>query len=60
MWGDGRVFLRGAVWWVAWYDGRGKEHRESSYGTDKAMAEAILVERIGAVKAMKRARGAEP
>jgi integrase len=47
--GDGRVFQRGGVWWVAYYR-RGKEIRESANTPDKAKAEKFLHERREASK----------
>src|SRR5262245_31951159 len=42
--GNGRVFQRGAVWWVSYYH-RGKELRETSHSTDQRVAERLLRER---------------
>src|SRR5262249_31676295 len=41
--GEGRVFQRGGVWWVAYYR-HGKELRESANTPDKANAEKYLAE----------------
>ncbi len=40
--GQGRVFKRGNVWWVAWYDGEGHEQRASIRSPDKAVALQLL------------------
>ena len=48
--GDGRVFLRGRIWWIAYYvDGR--EYRESSRSPDRRAAVKLLRQRIGEVAA---------
>jgi len=38
--GDGRVFVRGARWWIAYYV-RGKEHREPGGTTEKAAGDKL-------------------
>jgi integrase len=47
--GDGRVFLRGKVWWIAYFapgsDGGAREYRESSGSTDERRARRLLRER---------------
>jgi integrase len=48
--GDGRVFKRGANWWIAFYvDGR--EQRESSKTTDEAVAQKYLRKKLKEVHA---------
>ena len=39
--GNGRVFQRGQVWWIAYYD-NGQEHRESSGSRDRKEAVKLL------------------
>src|SRR5262245_31086955 len=46
MYGQGRVFKRGDIWWVAWFDGHGHEQRESSRSTDKSVALQLLRQRL--------------
>ena len=48
--GDGRVFKRGEVWWVAYYND-GREHRESSKSRDRREAVRLLRQRVGEVSA---------
>jgi integrase len=43
--GQGRLFKRGAVWWIAYYH-RGRELRESSKSPDPRKARALLKERL--------------
>ena len=46
--GDGRVFQRSQIWWVAYYvDGR--EHRESSKSRERKEAVRLLRRRIGEI-----------
>jgi hypothetical protein len=40
--GVGRKFKRGKVWWVAVYDGRGNERRESCYSRNEREADEKL------------------
>ena len=47
--GQGRIFQRGGVWWVAYYRA-GKEIRESANTTDRATAEKFLHTRREASK----------
>ena len=44
--GFGRVFKRGAIYWIA-YCYRGKEHRESSESDNEAVARKLLKKRVG-------------
>ena len=44
--GNGRVFQRGQVWWIAYYD-NGREHRESSGSRDRKDAVRRLRQRLG-------------
>ncbi len=43
--GMGRVFQRGAIYWIAYYH-RGEQHRESSRSSDKRDAERLLKHRL--------------
>ncbi len=43
--GEGRVFLRGQRWWIAYYH-RGREVRESSGTDNQRLAERLLGERL--------------
>ena len=48
--GDGRVFQRHEIWWIAYYcDGR--EYRESSKSRDRGNAVRLLRQRVGEVAA---------
>jgi integrase len=49
--GEGRIFLRGNVVWIQYYDVRGQQVRESSYSTDEKKAAKLLRRRIGEVGA---------
>src|SRR6476660_901523 len=40
----GRIFLRGKIWWMAYYL-RGKEYRESTKTIDRKLAEKFLKRR---------------
>ena len=44
--GDGRVFQRGQIWWVAYYHD-GREHRESSKSREHKEAVRLLRQRVG-------------
>jgi integrase len=46
--GDGRIFLRGTIWWVQFYD-RGEQIRESTGETDEKKAGKFLRRRLGEV-----------
>ena len=48
--GDGRVFRRGQIWWVAYYHD-GREHRESSKSRERKDAVRLLRTRIGEIAA---------
>ena len=48
--GDGRVFQRGQIWWVAYYHD-GREHRESSKSRERKDAIRLLRQRIGEIAA---------
>ena len=48
--GDGRVFRRGQIWWVAYYH-HGQEHRESSKSRERKDAVRLLRRRIGEIAA---------
>lgn len=43
--GDGRIFQRGAVWWIQYYFD-GKDRRESTRSTNKKTAEKLLRQRL--------------
>jgi integrase len=49
--GDGRIFLRGNVVWIQYYDVRGQQVRESSHSTDEKKAAKLLRKRLGEVGA---------
>ena len=46
--GNGRVFQRGQVWWIAYYD-NGRERRESSASRERKEAVKLLRQRLGEV-----------
>ena len=46
--GNGRVFRRGKVWWIAYYH-NGREHRESSKSRERKDAVRLLRQRLGEV-----------
>ena len=48
--GDGRVFRRGQIWWLAYYH-HGQEHRESSKSRERKDAVRLLRRRIGEIAA---------
>ena len=48
--GDGRVFQRGEIWWVAYYHD-GREYRESSESRQRKEAVRLLRQRVGEVAA---------
>lgn len=50
--GDGRIFQRKDIWWIAYYH-RGKEVRESTHSTDEKDAEKLLKHRRNEVGADK-------
>ena len=49
--GEGRIFLRGKVQWIQFYDARGKKIRESTGEIDEKKAGKILRARLGQVAA---------
>ena len=51
--GNGRVFQRNRIWWVAYYD-NGREFRESSKSRDRKEAVTLLRRRLGEVAAGTR------
>ena len=51
--GNGRVFQRGLIWWVAYYD-NGRECRESSGSRERKDAVRMLRQRLGEVAAGAR------
>lgn len=50
--GDGRTYLRGRIWWIAYYD-NGRECRESSHSQERSVAERLRRQRVGEVAAGK-------
>lgn len=46
--GDGRIYLRGQIWWIQ-YSHRGRTHRESSRSTKRMVAERRLKRRLGEI-----------
>jgi len=46
MYSQGRVFKRGNIWWIAYFDGQGHEQRESSRSPDKAVVTQLLRHRL--------------
>ena len=46
--GEGRVFRRGTIWWIAYYCG-GREYRETSKAADRKVAVRLLRQRVGEV-----------
>ena len=48
--GNGRVFQRGSIWWIAYYH-QGREHRESSRSRERKEAVRLLRQRIGELAA---------
>jgi hypothetical protein len=44
--GLGRIFKRGAVYWIGYYH-RGKEYRESSESESEGQARKLLKRRLG-------------
>ena len=46
--GNGRVFKRGQVWWIAYYES-GQERRESSGSGERKEAVKLLRQRLGEV-----------
>lgn len=44
--GNGRVYLRGRIWWIAYYDS-GREYRESSKSRRHKEAVRLLRQRVG-------------
>lgn len=47
--GDGRIYLRGQVWWVQYYN-RGRPFRESSFSTKRMVAERKLKRRLAEIQ----------
>jgi hypothetical protein len=43
--GDGRIFRRGRIWWIAYYR-NAHEYRESSRATDEETARRLLSRRL--------------
>ena len=48
--GNGRIFRRGRIWWIAYYR-NGREHRESSRSQDRRTALNFLRQRVGEIAA---------
>ena len=51
--GEGRVFLRGRIWHIAWHE-NGVEERESTHQTDELVARTRLREKLEMVRAGRR------
>lgn len=49
--GEGRIFMRGNVAWIQYYDSRGQQMRESTHGGDEKKAAKLLRKRLGEVAA---------
>jgi integrase len=49
--GEGRIFWRGSVVWIQFYDARGQQMRESTHGADEKKAAKLLRKRLGEVGA---------
>ncbi len=47
-WGKGRVWARGSVLWIRYYDAAGRQRSESARTSDPDVAEKLLDKRIGA------------
>src|SRR6266511_2381787 len=47
--GDGSIFLRGKIWWIA-YSFRGRPYQESSKSTDERAAKKLLRLRLKKVR----------
>jgi hypothetical protein len=43
--GNGRIFRRGRIWWIAYYR-NGREYRESSRNADEKAARKMLQKRL--------------
>jgi hypothetical protein len=56
--GEGRVYLRGRVYWVQ-YGQRGRDYRESSKSADRKVAVRLLRRRLAEIHAGKHAPAAE-
>lgn len=51
--GDGSTFLRGQVWWVAYWF-RGRQYQESSKSTDEKVAKKLLRQRLREIHSKRR------
>src|SRR5262249_45709170 len=51
--GEGRVFLRGKIWHIAWHE-NGVEERESTHQTDELVARQRLREKLEMMRAGRR------
>jgi hypothetical protein len=47
--GDGRIFMRGSIAWIQYYDARGKQIRESSESPNAKKAAKLLRTQLGEV-----------
>ena len=56
--GEGRIFLRGKIWWVQ-YGHRGRDHRESSKSPERKVALRLLKKRLAEVHSGRHAPAAE-
>lgn len=45
--GEGRIWQRGAFWWIQYYDQRGRQIRESSGSSTEQVAKRLLKRRLG-------------
>lgn len=48
--GEGRIWLRGRIWWIQYY-ANGIQHRESSESEDREDAERLLAKRVAEIDA---------
>lgn len=55
----GSIYQRGNIWWIKYYDARGRARRESSRSELKSVAENLLRKRIGDVARGARYVGAD-
>ncbi len=47
--GQGRIFRRGKIWWIQFYNTRGQQVRLTAATDDEKRAEKFLRKKIGAV-----------
>ncbi len=53
MYGRGRIFKRGNVWWIAYYN-FGVEIRKSSHSHKKRKAKKMLKKRVKVLKLLRK------